>query len=90
MRTLNRLIFASAAMFAACYSQPPPVHAPPTVAAAEGSGSDVVCKDEVPMGSLISRVVCRPKPLVNPRDDAGLMNELQHPHNSPLLPTLIW
>jgi hypothetical protein len=85
-------MFLAAVTLAGCLAQPPPVHAPqPAVAAADGSNSEVVCKEEVPMGSLISRTVCRTKPVGDRRDDAGLMNEMERPHNSPnYVPGVMW
>jgi hypothetical protein len=74
--------FLLAAGFTACVSQQQPApNGPPGMTPASsdgsGSGSNMVCTEEAPTGSSITRTVCRPKADFDEKDGPGIMNTME-------------
>jgi hypothetical protein len=81
---MRALLFASLAFAACVSSQQPGAQGPggppgTTPSSDDGSGSNVVCHEETPVGSTIPRQVCREKDSTDARDEPGIMNTMQHP-----------
>jgi hypothetical protein len=81
-----RFALLVAVLFAACAPTTPPVNGPPGATAAQGSGagsgSNVVCHEETPTGSSISRTVCQQVDPFNKVDEPGVMNSMQGPQGN--------
>jgi hypothetical protein len=80
MKRIVLIIAATSILGCISAREPQPIRA---ASPSAGQGSDVICEDAVPVGSMISRVTCRQRPIADPRDTDGIMSQMQHPNALP-------